>query len=194
MDAGANAREALKSAGSYLNGEMGAPAFVVPPGGGPLDRGADERAPSSKSAPDELDRLLNDFLAKGAFSDEGAKQDNRTRNGDAARVCSMIAPSHFKSHFTCRGPVPRLARCLSITRRLPVYVSFSCVLLVHSARNGGAAAPALAAATAGRHGRRGRRCRGRRRCSGPSAAAVGGGRRGAGGFDGGAHAHARLAG
>ena len=81
MDAGANAREALKSAGSYLNGEMGAPAFVVPPGGGPLDRGADERGTKLENRPpDELDRLLNDFLAKGAFSDEGAKQDNRTRN------------------------------------------------------------------------------------------------------------------
>ena len=60
---------------------MGAPAFVVPPGGGPLDRGADERgAKLENRPPDELDRLLNDFLAKGAFSDEGAKQDNRTRN------------------------------------------------------------------------------------------------------------------
>ena len=81
MDAGANAREGSSRRGLVPQRRDGRAGVRRTPGGGPLDRGADERgAKLENRPPDELDRLLNDFLAKGAFSDEGAKQDNRTRN------------------------------------------------------------------------------------------------------------------
>ena len=125
MDAGANA-EALKSAGSYLNGEMGAPAFVA--------AGRRAARPRRRRAGAKLEnRPPTSSIGCSTTSREGpsrtrapTRQSHAQRVNARASVCSMIAPSHFKSpHSIARPSAPRsFARSVSRSApALPVYVS-----------------------------------------------------------------------